>query len=494
MIKEVEGWIQQLSNNDMPVFSGTVTEVTSSVNSDNSSASDVAHTILKDASLTGRLLKMANSPHYNPGRYTITTVTRAVMVLGFDQVRALAVSLILIDSVENEANREKMAEEMAQAFHAAVQAEDLATLTGIKAPEDVFVATLLSRLGNMAFWAFSGEQGSQLQNVMSQGVMTSSEAEIAVLGFSLNSLSKGLSKAWSLGELLDKSFNASHADDPLVNLIHMGQNLAEATKNGWNEEQAHEVILQVAKKLNISQKDIESRVHKNAKRAKSITKDYGIAEASKHIPLANVEVDALVSEPEPDELTSEVLISDVLEQQKEKDSDVEDKATLQLSVLQEISEAIEEKPSINVIIEMVLEGIMRGINMDRALFTILSKDHKTLICKYALGEGTESFQQKFKIDISHDSNIFAQVVESHKAILIPANPKEINGTVNKVTLDLLGFPPYLIMPTVVKGKVIGVFIADRDSSNGIIERKDFLAFQQFCEKASMGLTFLSMQD
>lgn len=158
-IDSIDSWIQHLSDEDMPIFSDTVTDVTSTVNSDNTSATDVANSILKDASLTSRLLKMANSRYYNPGRYSITTITRAVMVLGFDQVRALALSLILIDSIENDTNREKIAEEMAQSFHAAVQAEQLARLTKVKVPEDIFVATLLSHLGHLAFWAFSGEKG-----------------------------------------------------------------------------------------------------------------------------------------------------------------------------------------------------------------------------------------------------------------------------------------------------------------------------------------------
>jgi len=47
---------------------------------------------------------------------------------------------------------------MVPAFHAAVQAEDFARLTKLEIPEDVFVASALSGLGNIAFWAFSREQ------------------------------------------------------------------------------------------------------------------------------------------------------------------------------------------------------------------------------------------------------------------------------------------------------------------------------------------------
>lgn len=49
--------------------------------------------------------------------------------------------------------------------------------------------------------------------------------------------------------------------------------------------------------------------------------------------------------------------------------------------------------------EVVLEGLIRGVNIERALVTVVSKDQKTLMCKSALGEGTESLSWDFSIDI-----------------------------------------------------------------------------------------------
>ena len=94
--QNVNEWINQLSDNDMPVFSGTVTSVTDAVNSERTSASDVAQIVLKDASLTTRLLKVSNSFHFNPTKQQINTVSRAVMVMGFDQVRALTLSMVCL--------------------------------------------------------------------------------------------------------------------------------------------------------------------------------------------------------------------------------------------------------------------------------------------------------------------------------------------------------------------------------------------------------------
>ena len=503
MIDSIDSWIQHLSDEDMPIFSDTVTDVTSTVNSDDTSAADVANSILKDASLTSRLLKMANSHYYNPGRYSITTITRAVMVLGFDQVRALALSLILIDSIENDTNREKIAEEMAQSFHAAVQAEQLARLTKVKVPEDIFVATLLSHLGNLAFWAFSGEKGTELQLLIDSGGISEKEAELKVLGFSLQKLTQGLSKAWSLGELLDNSFNNDFSDDPLVKLIHLGQELAQSAKKDWNNNEAYQVIEKVAEKLNIPISNVQDLVYDNAKQAKNITKSYGITTASKLIPQANIALVELEDENRSGGDEEETIVDEAESQQQKIqniDSDIaescypEPDPNIQLSVLQEITEAIADKPNINVIIEMVLEGIHRGVGMDRALFAILSNDRKSLVCKYALGEGNIVLNEQFKIDISHRRNIFRQVVENKKGVHIPSNPNDIKGTVGKNIFELLGYPPYLIMPTIVGGKVIGIFLADRNKSKRQIKDKDFLSFQQFCLQANMGLTFLTMQD
>jgi hypothetical protein len=76
---------------------------------------------------------------------------------------------------------------------------------------------------------------------------------------------------------------------------------------------------------------------------------------------------------------------------------------------------------------------------------------------------------------------------------VPEDPKKITGTVSRETLEHLGTPPYVIMPCIVRDKVIGIFFADRNESARKIDDKDFVAFQQFCQQANMGITFLSMK-
>lgn len=492
----------------MPGFAGTVTDVTHAVNSDSTSAADVAQAILRDPSLTSRLLKMANSFFYNPSSQEISTVSRAVMVLGFDQVRALALSLILIDSLNDGQQRDKLTSEIALSFHAAIQAQELARKTKSKSPENIFVATLLSRLGNMAFWAFSDDKAQTLLELVNSGQMSEQEAENEVLGFSLRELTRGLSKSWSLGELLDNVLSDKKIEDPRLDIIAMGQLIAESTTSGWDSDEAKQAIKHVADKLNLKAENVKQLVHTNAKNAKEVTRLYGITKASNRIPQPNkplFETEQNLSVIEPPNLgvleaSESTIYESDLETAASEDVVVikdaihpEPDPKVQMTILGDISRAIEEKPSINIILEMVLEGLYRGVGMDRSLFAIISKDHKSLTCKYAVGAESEALINEFTMDISSPRNIFNQVIKTKKAAHIPADPKQLSGTLTRAVIEQLGTPPYLVMPTIVKGKVIGMFMADRNVSKREIKYEDFVAFQQFCQQANMGLTFLTTQ-
>lgn len=140
---EVENWIKGLSDKDMPGFASTVADVTAEIDSEDTSAVDVAQSVLKDPALTSRLLKLANSFRYNQSTQKVSTVSRAIMVLGFEKVRALTISLVLVDSLQAGQQRDKLTSEIAQSFHAAVQAQELARKKACQSPENVFIAAFI---------------------------------------------------------------------------------------------------------------------------------------------------------------------------------------------------------------------------------------------------------------------------------------------------------------------------------------------------------------
>ena len=147
MSKSLEAWVHRISEQDIPIFKHTVTAIAEVTQDDDSSASELAKVILQDASLTARILKIANSIAYNPSGVPINTISRAVFFIGFNTVRTISLSLAIIDALLKNRTREHVLEIMARSLHAAVQSRSFSEQRGDDSPEEVFIATLLYNLG-----------------------------------------------------------------------------------------------------------------------------------------------------------------------------------------------------------------------------------------------------------------------------------------------------------------------------------------------------------
>ena len=168
---DLADWIGRISGREMPVFAHTVAALRRIVGDERASASVLAQVILKDVPMTTKVLRLANSAYFNQAQQGISTVSRAIVVLGFDPVAQLALSVALIDALLGGSLRSRVNLEMARSFHAAVQARWVVQRRGEQQGEQVFIAALLSRVGEMAFWCFGGEHAQALERCMKQGEM-----------------------------------------------------------------------------------------------------------------------------------------------------------------------------------------------------------------------------------------------------------------------------------------------------------------------------------
>jgi len=156
---DLSEWIARIRGCDMPVFARTVDALRRIIGDERASASALAQVILKDASMTTKVLRLANSAYFNQAQQGISTVSRAIVVLGFDPVAQLALSVALIDALLGGSLRSRVNLEMARSFHAAVQARWVVQRRGEQQGEQVFIAALLSRVGEMFSCSGTGPMG-----------------------------------------------------------------------------------------------------------------------------------------------------------------------------------------------------------------------------------------------------------------------------------------------------------------------------------------------
>ena len=136
----------------MPGFSTTVTKVLEICNRPATSSHDLNRVISLDPVLTGRVLKLINSAYYALGQ-EVTSMTYAIILLGLNTVKNLALGTAIIESIGGVDTTQSLSMDdfWVHSLSVGVISRSLAHQQGIPAEEqeEYFVAGLLHDLGKI---------------------------------------------------------------------------------------------------------------------------------------------------------------------------------------------------------------------------------------------------------------------------------------------------------------------------------------------------------
>ena len=94
--KSIDEWVQILCDKEMPIFSNTANNIYAILDDERKGAMELASIVLHDPNLTAKLLKVSNSSYYNPSRQKMSTVSRAIVILGAETIRQWTYSSFLV--------------------------------------------------------------------------------------------------------------------------------------------------------------------------------------------------------------------------------------------------------------------------------------------------------------------------------------------------------------------------------------------------------------
>ena len=469
MSENLENWIERISNNELPIFKYTVHAINDVVSQEATSTSDLSQIILRDANLTARVLRVANSAAYNVTGSQISTISRAIVYLGFNLVRDISMSLAIIDALLSGEQKESALGLMAESFHAAVQARDFAESRGDDGAEEIFIAALLKNIGEITFWCVAGEEGVQIQELIEKQNFTQKMAEQEVLGFTLEELTVGLTRDWHLSDLLHSAINTPTMNNPRIKDIVLAIEVSKAARKGWSDKETITAANKVAEHLKVDKNKVTDLLMTNAKKAAETAKVFGASSIIEFLPIEEKE-----SKSNEIETVFDVAcpIADPV---------------LQLNILRDLSGMLFDKPDFSLILEIVLEGIHRGVGLDRAVFALLTADKKAIKAKYALGQGGEKFTSQFHFSLQVN-NIFHKLVNEQKALWIKdTQSSEMKNLVSPEIRKALACREFYIAPLLLSGRVIGLLYADRQPSNRDLDNESFESFKHFAHQACHAL-------
>jgi putative nucleotidyltransferase with HDIG domain len=184
---------------DLPTLPRTVLKITELVNDPRSSAKDLARVITDDQILTARLLKLVNSSFYGlPQR--ISTVTGAIVLIGFDAIRHLLLTTSVFDLFTGRSKKKQQQQEKFwdHSLGCAVGAKVIGSYLRHENIEELFVAGLLHDIGKIVEMIFLPDEFSKVVSEIHRRDILMVEAEGKVLGYSHAEIGKLLAEKWNL--------------------------------------------------------------------------------------------------------------------------------------------------------------------------------------------------------------------------------------------------------------------------------------------------------
>ena len=466
----LEAWVDKLSRQDLPVLANVLKELNQLTAGDDTSANQLAAAIMKDAALTAQVLRIANSVHYNPsadGQFN--TISRAVVQVGFKGIRAICISVMVIDSVLGKEPRPELMQGMARGFHAAVQARKMAARFDDDKKEDAFLAALMLHIGDLAFWSRGGKQAGAVSLRLGAGDIDAEHAAMETIGTDFRSISLALAKRWCLGPVLECALMHPFDKNPLVRASVLGDDIARVAVKGWDSPEFGEVLARVAEFTG-----------------------QGIAEAKKAILVAADEASEVALTFGAKRICHLIPGSGDVEGIKQARG-LRPNPQVQLDVLREMGAMIAAGTDFNTLFQMVLEGLHRGVGLERVAIALIDKEGRHLRIKYMLGDNTDYWREHFVFACQRpDDNILAHAMIKREYLLV-RNHKQPEYR-NLITLDcarVFGKGQFMIAPIHTSERNIGVFYADRGNTEATIDETQFDSFRYFTEQANQGLVRLA---
>lgn len=197
---------------------------------ENSSAADVAKVLSSDQALAGKVLKLANSSFYGvPSE--VTTISRAVVIMGFTGVRNMALGLGTTSALRDLGGDRDMTSFWSHAMANAAAAQVLAPHLNRRVdPEEAFLAGLMHDIGAYVLaTAVPDEYAAVLAAEGGDRMQLEKEA----VGFNHAQVGQGLLKYWELPQPFCDVARYHHDmdmatanDQPLTNLVALADIMA----------------------------------------------------------------------------------------------------------------------------------------------------------------------------------------------------------------------------------------------------------------------------
>lgn len=470
------------SKSDFPALSNIISEINQIVSSESESSNKLARTILQDFALTSKLLKLVNAASFGQFGGSINTVSKAVVILGFETVRNIAMSLILMDFLQNKAQAERLREEVVRSIFTGIVAAQLAVGHAIRDAEEVMVCAMFHNLGRVLATYYFFDESQEISRLMEQGE-SEAQAAIKVLGISYSDLGTAVARSWNfpprllagMRKLPAGKVGAAVGDmDYLTVTINLANELCEIASSSTPQTK-HESLVRLSKRYEgatrVSERELSAAIDVGVSELgqRSVMMGVGIGKS----PLLNRvrkwcghEHD--IGKAKKEQNFGEMTNLDQAAEPASADTRPLNPEAILGAGIQDVTASLVSDFNLNDVLQMVLETIYRGIGFNRAVILIRDNKQNAMVARFGFGQDVDAIIPKFRFPLPFVSDVFHLSLEKGLDIAIEnINAANIADKIPAWYKNTINAPCFILLPVMVKDKAIGMFYADMLEVNGL---------------------------
>ena len=480
---------------DFPALADSVVRIQRVASSEAESLTSLSNEILKDVALTNKLLRLVNSAHYSGAGGNISTVSRAVAVVGFAGIRNMALSLVLLEHMTDKAHAQQLKEEFVRTLFAGTIASELGAL--MRAGEEAFIAAMLRNLGRLLTEYYFPDEARQVRlrcaGSAASGNASRPQGEASasaqVLGLSFESLGLGVAKSWGLPSSLQACMRQPGGEPPtrepkdpierLRWLAHAANHVADTLMRCDAQEapaQLAAMAQRYARTLGISAAQFEQAASAAQERLAQMAQAMNLqvsaqSPARRLLQRAGASSDlqdAATLVLAPDSLVPHTLRATVSAGSGPRAAPADTASEVLAAGIQDITNSMVENFKLNDVLRMILETMYRALGFRRVVFCLRDPKTETLTGRFGLGDDAAEVAARFRVPLRTSGDLFAAVCNKGADTLITdATAAPIAARLPAWYRDHVHAPAFLLLPMQVKGAAFALIYADKARPGGL---------------------------
>ncbi len=498
---------------DFPSLSSSVSRVQALAQSDTDSMQSLCDEVLRDVALTQKILRLVNTAHFRrAGTDPISTISRAVALIGAGGVRNMALSLMLLDHMQDKAHVQQLRTEFLRTVMAGTLASELSATP--KEAEQAYLGAMFRNLGRLLVAYYLPEDAEQIRalcQASANGRPALSEPQAAqqVLGVSLDQLADKVGEMWGLPDTLRDCMATPKGEVPrrplkgkpehhwwLASLSSAATEALMRTEPVALGETLMALQTQYAAALDLHGSELQDAAGRARKRMTELTEALSFAvppqaEAERLVdpfyvdapqgegapgeapPVSRAERDPAGAAPSatadgfanPSYERTQVSAYDGSVSLPEQSSAMaqpmplpdQTVANVLTNGIQDLTNTLLESFKLNDVLHMILETMYRAMQCQRVVFCLRDPRSNQLVGRMGIGEDIEVVKAAFKVPLTiaagQTPDLFSVVCLKQADLLV--DDVNVGGVAAKLPrwfTQHVGAPSFLLLPLVLKRK------------------------------------------